>query len=312
MLLNRALIDTMAVEFSTGQCISGLLEDFPEQEKDTLMSHFATLVGQGKSEAEAVEELKLKYGQPSSIVFKCTEVSEEEWNVIAKGINILAIKGFASRLRPDEPIPPGLTELASSYDIFSFDGDDLRHDSFTKMIAALVHSRCIHSPTKRSFGGLHVLKYAGEVASFLESWDNVLVSFRRDVDKDQLIMSNVKLSVEDGECCAVHLSRRVTIFYRQLPEVTVPEEDGNVMYPYVELGTQHLELLSPLDVATIGGGSCVIDEFHVDAKVNRNRKWHLFGPLTRPKYNTSSPTDVEVCKFMDREYHDNDKLIRHV
>ena len=40
---------------------------------------------------------------------------------LSKGMNILAIKGFASLLRPDEHILPGLTELASSHYIFSLD-----------------------------------------------------------------------------------------------------------------------------------------------------------------------------------------------
>ena len=70
LLLSRALIDTVAAEFIAGQCISGLLEDFPEQEKHTLklllsyqlialsISRFVNIMGDRGEDRAAIERAR--------------------------------------------------------------------------------------------------------------------------------------------------------------------------------------------------------------------------------------------------------------
>ena len=248
-----------------------------------------------------------------SVIFKCVEVNEETATQIFSQKKIVTIKGFASRMDPHLPLEKELEEFVSTFDILAFDGDELREDSFTRYIAALVHARCTDSSSSGSCKeiiALHAVKFASEVQDLIDSWDNVVVSFRHDATLNQLSMITRKLGTEETFCDEnVHLTE-VFVFYRTVSGLPHPDDQGQ---RYVELGIHHLSLVNPSTVVTLGGGKILQDEFDTEmGKEECKRIWHLFEPISRRKIKQEvgvTKEEVEICALVAVGHP---RLIKHI
>ena len=259
----------------------------------------------------------------SVALFKCIEVTQEIANHILPTKRVLSVKGFASRLDPKLPVEKELEQFAAGYDILAFDGDELREDSFTKYIAALVHSRFgfdtgieDSSAVAKNKIALHAVKFASEVQDLIDSWDNTMVNFEYDKTQNHLNMITYK---NTDEC--LHEDENLSIveidlYYRAVSGLPHTEDEGQ---RYVDLGVHHLTLVNPSAVVVLGGGKILVDEFkaEIDKEGNgdMNRKWHLFNPTTRRK-NVGPGSrvedveeEIEICGLVAI---DHPQLIKHV
>ena len=257
-----------------------------------------------------------------SVIFKCVEVNEDIVNDVLPTREVIAIKGFASRLDPTSPLEKELEEFVAPFDMIAFDGDDLKEDSFTRYIAALVHSRCIatdefENSSPQSTGktiALHAVKFASEVQDLIDSWNDVAVSFEHDATMNYLSMTTRKLDSDSRFCKEDNVNLvEVCIYYRAVFGLPKADDEGQ---KYVNLGVHHLELVNPKAVVTLGGGKILVDEFKAEidefGRQERNRKWHLFRPTARRKAqkgSSSEEKEVEVCSLVEV---DHPQLIKHL
>ena len=184
---------------------------------------------------------------------------------------ILHIKGWASRLTHNDEVPVDLEALMTEFDVFAFDGDDLKNDSFTKFLAVMVCRRFVQprgTPTV-----LWAIKYIAEVEEFLASWTGSQKLHCGDeittisAPPNTSVPSSSSSSSSSSSAVAAitadsHQPNPVIIplYYTCIDAATTRVntavgDDDDPEYHYRYLGEQGLAFTQAVNVATIGGGS---------------------------------------------------------
>jgi hypothetical protein len=236
--------------------------------------------------------------------FQCIERRADEISaLLPESINVLAVKGFASRLGIDWSVHNEFITLCRNYNAFSFDGDDFDVQSYTKILACIPHYRrtscdvcsccccfsCCCSDGRKAT--IFATKLQQDISSFLRSWHDRVVGFA----DDGTFIPTIRIA--DAVEAEV-----IDINY-------VPFSPGNYV-PLIDnkmscrLGVRGFELWHPSEVASFGGGECLALEFEaycsrIEQKVPTQKPmtWHLFPPMRRPR---PQPGDgEEVCRLLE-------------
>ena len=169
---------------------------------------------------------------------------------------ILHVKGWASRLSHDGEAPVGLEALMTDFDVFAFDGDDLKSDSFTKFLAVMVCRRLVQPRSRPA--ALWAIKYNAELEGFLTSWTDSQTLLCGD-EITTITVSLPPPPPPPATTIDTHEPNHVTIplYYTCIDAVDAriisTDDDPEQHYRY--LGEQGLAFTQAVHVATIGGGA---------------------------------------------------------
>jgi hypothetical protein len=208
------------------------------------------------------------------LCFRCTKVDSVNHliNNVPKD-RILHLKGFGQRINERHHIPFIIYKwMKENYDIFIFDGDDLRLDSFTKHIVIL--STLLDSTTQKFIA----FKCAVEEGTFLSSWNNryVSIDFTSADGASPMKIELFDIPMRQSPRCSPRVQRKVKndAFREDVEEF----DDLAFSYPsphtipisyqilnetdYTKLGVAALKTTGSQRVFTIGGGAIVKKEFN--------------------------------------------------
>ena len=195
--------------------------------------------------------------------FKCQEFPADRLKEYSPD-RIIHVKGYASRLH-DNHFPPELIELIEFHDVIVFDGDELKHDSFTKFFPIIA----MHYPVKVFLA----FRFEDHLPGFLTSWQqHVDITFEPDRHRYHISLSS--------ESCPEHLEvEEISIHYVSVSSESRVEVATmtNLLQPqdnlWLFLGKWALQVTQARKILTLGGGACVVEEYHHSAD---DVDWYLF------------------------------------
>lgn len=172
-------------------------------------------------------------------------------------------------MNPQPSIKNCVREVISKKAVFSFDGDDLRTDSFTIQMLAYAALELVDcSPPKEIY--LWAFKYFDDVESFRTSWHNKIVRIDYEDPIKSILSDNCAIFGGVRNSTTI-LTLRVRISRIQ----PVHSCDHELYYPY--LGLQALKTTKADSIITFGGGASSCAEFELcEQNITHPLRWYFY------------------------------------
>lgn len=230
-------------------------------------------------------------------LFQC-ELAPHDWKQsLLPSQKILHLKGFGSGFEDVNlhPLPRSVIQIIEDHDVIVFDGDDFGEFSFTRYLAFYGH--IIKNKTVIAF------KFAHVIDQFIYSWHGNTIHI--DVEEDSsegLSPRSLYLAgrIQEGDVNDHHL---IQIYYVPLlhpnPDETLVIKTARYLpqndHLYLYLGREALSQTNANTVLTIGGGTCLADEYYHSPN---HVEWFVYD-LHRIKNNTRDETPLKSLPLRD-------------